>query len=146
MSTSLRDEVAAAVATVKDPCSLFNRTDMNLFELGMIHELTVGDGGAVHIELFLDDPTCIFFFEINRMLREAVTKVPGVSEFSVDIKTDEVWTEERMSPAGSEKLARVRGERQQAARGGSLGWPLPALAMMEQSAPDASDRLGAPQA
>ncbi|HRI94024.1 MAG TPA: iron-sulfur cluster assembly protein [Nocardioides sp.] len=140
MTASLREEVLTAVASVKDPCSLFNQTDLNLFELGMVHDLTVGDSGSVHIELFLDDPTCIFFFEINRMLHEAVTKVPGVSDFSVDIKADEVWTEERMSAAGSEKLARVREQRRRSLRSGSHGWPLPPLASTEQLGAEGSRR------
>jgi metal-sulfur cluster biosynthetic enzyme len=117
-----------ALGTVQDPCSVFNRTNLSLIELGMIDEVSVGEGGRVHIRLFLDDPTCIFFFEIHRMLQEAVSKVDGVEHIDVEIKADEIWTEERMTHGGRSRLNRIRRERREAhARDGlgAPGWPLP---------------------
>jgi metal-sulfur cluster biosynthetic enzyme len=128
VSERIHRDVMAAIDTVHDPCSVFNRTNLSLIELGMIDEVTVGEAGKVHIRLFLDDPTCIFFFEIHRMLKEAVLQVDGVEEIEVEIKADEIWTEERMTHGGRSRLNRIRRERREAhGRDGAAapGWPLP---------------------
>jgi metal-sulfur cluster biosynthetic enzyme len=128
VSDRIHRDVMEALGTVLDPCSVFNRTNLSLIELGMVDEVTVSEEGRVHIRLFLDDPTCIFFFEIHRMLQEAVSEVEGVGEIEVEIKADEIWTEERMSHGGRTRLNRIRRERREAhGRDGAAapGWPLP---------------------
>lgn len=128
MSDPVHDGVMEALGTVMDPCSVFNRTNLSLIELGMVDAVTVHEGGRVHIRLFLDDPTCIFFFEIHRMLNEAVCGVEGVTEIEVELKADEIWTEERMTHGGRTRLNRIRLERREAhGRDGAAapGWPLP---------------------
>jgi metal-sulfur cluster biosynthetic enzyme len=128
VSDRIHADVMEALGTVQDPCSVFNRTNLSLIELGMVDAVTVGEAGRVHIRLFLDDPTCIFFFEIHRMLQEAVSKVDGVEQIDVEIKADEIWTEERMTHGGRTRLNRIRRERREAhGRDGAAapGWPLP---------------------
>jgi len=128
MSGSIYEDVMAALGTVLDPCSVFNRTNLSLIDLGMVDEVTVREGGRVHIRLFLDDPTCIFFFEIHRMLSEAVNRVDGVTDIEVEIKADELWTEARMTRYGRKRLTGIRRERSEAlGRDGAAapGWPLP---------------------
>ncbi len=128
MKANTHDEVMAALDSVLDPCSVFNRTHLSLVELGMVDRVTVGDDGRVHVLLFLDDPTCIFFFEIYRMLAEAVSQVHGVTGVEVEVKADEVWTEERMSSSGRSRLAQIRAQRKTATQDGEAavpGWPLP---------------------
>jgi metal-sulfur cluster biosynthetic enzyme len=112
MSEPTHADVFAALDTVLDPCSVFNGTRLSLVELGMIDTVTIEDG-KVHILLFLDDPTCMLFFEINRMLDEAVMAVPGVTKVSVEIKADDIWTEDRMTSKGRTRLEAFRARRRQ---------------------------------
>lgn len=131
MSERIHADVMRALGTVIDPCSVFNRTHMSLVDLGMVDEVAVGEEGRVHVRLLLDDPTCIFFFEIHRLLTEAVSSVKGVTEIDVEIKADEVWTEDRISPRGRARIERIRSERRRAcdSPGGPVpGWPLPMVA------------------
>jgi metal-sulfur cluster biosynthetic enzyme len=113
MSEPGHAEVMAAIDTVLDPCSVFNGTRLSLIELGMVERVTIEDGGRVHILLFLDDPTCMLFFEINRMLDEAVSALPGVTKVAVEIKADEIWTEDRMTTTGRTRLEAIRAKRRQ---------------------------------
>jgi len=113
MSEPGHAEVMAAIDTVLDPCSVFNGTRLSLIELGMVERVTIEDGGRVHILLFLDDPTCMLSFEINRMLDEAVSALPGVTKVSVEIKADELWTEDRMTRNGRTRLEAFRAKRRQ---------------------------------
>ncbi|HEY5331963.1 MAG TPA: iron-sulfur cluster assembly protein [Solirubrobacterales bacterium] len=127
MSSSLDNQVAAALNTVLDPCSVFNGTRLSIVELGMVDEVVVDDGGDVLVRLFLDDPTCIFFFEISRMVKEAIGQIEGVGAIDLEIKADEIWTEDRMDPAARERLASIRAKRSELSeeRGVAAGWPLP---------------------
>jgi metal-sulfur cluster biosynthetic enzyme len=119
-----------AIDTVLDPCSVFNGTRLSLIELGMVEEVTVEEG-HVHVLLFLDDPTCLMFFEITRMLKEAVGAIPGVTDVTVDIKADEIWTEDRMTEKGRARLEDVRSKRREVHERlgrAAPGWPLPDVA------------------
>jgi metal-sulfur cluster biosynthetic enzyme len=125
----IHDEVSAALETVLDPCSVFNGTRLSLPELGMVDRVEVDGEGNVLVGLFLDDPTCIFFFEITRLIKEAVEPVAGVAGIDFDIKADEVWTEDRMRPAARQRLDGIRRARRDvhAREGAAAGWPLPML-------------------
>jgi metal-sulfur cluster biosynthetic enzyme len=127
----IHDEVSAALETVLDPCSVFNGTRLSLPELGMVDRIEVGESGDVLVGLFLDDPTCIFFFEITRLIKDAVEPIAGVASVDFDIKADEIWTEERMRPAARRRLESIRRDRRDvhAREGAAAGWPLPMLPM-----------------
>jgi metal-sulfur cluster biosynthetic enzyme len=126
----IRADVEAALETVLDPCSVYNGTRLSLPELGMIDRVEVGEHGDVVVGLFLDDPTCIFFFEITRMIKEAVAPLAGVASVDFEIKADEIWTEDRMRPVARERLEGIRRERRDlhARDGAAAGWPLPMVA------------------
>jgi metal-sulfur cluster biosynthetic enzyme len=120
----LQAQVDEALGTVLDPCSVFNGTRLSIVELGMVDKVEVDEDGDVFVRLFLDDPTCIFFFEINRMLKEAIGAVEGVGEIEVEIKADELWTEARMRPAARRRLERFRAAKRASGEPAS-GTPLP---------------------
>jgi metal-sulfur cluster biosynthetic enzyme len=120
-------QVWDALERVIDPCSAFNGTHLSLVELGMIEAVTI-ERGDVEVLLFLDDPTCVLFFEINRMISEEVGALEGVSAVSVKLKADEVWTEDRMTERGRSRLQAVRSQRRELHRrhgAKTPGWPLP---------------------
>lgn len=131
MSATLQREAWDALNRVLDPCSVFNGTRLSLVELGMVEEVRIENGRA-DILLFLDDPTCLLFFEIHRMVVAEVGAISGVDEVSVELKADEIWTEERMTRTGRERLEAVRDRRRELRRAhGSAapGWPLPRVSM-----------------
>jgi metal-sulfur cluster biosynthetic enzyme len=137
MASPTNDQVWAALDTVLDPCSVFNGTRLSMVELGMVESVTIEEG-EVHILLFLDDPTCLLFFEINRMIEEAVGAIEGVTKVSVDLKADDIWTEDRMTEDGRARLHAVRERRREAhERHGTRapGWPLPNAGISGQPLP-----------
>ena len=105
--TVSEEMVRAAIDKVVDPCSRFNRTNMSLTQLGMVHSVRV-EGQKVTIKLLLDSPICDYLYEIDRGIQEAVGALPGVEHVVVDLVHDIVWTEERMPLAGRAKLASAR--------------------------------------
>jgi metal-sulfur cluster biosynthetic enzyme len=107
------DDVRRALADVRDPCSLMNRTNLDIVEMGLVEDVGI-DGGGVTVTLLLTDPTCIFFFEIARQIKERLSGLPGVESVEVVSLSDRLWEPDRIAPAARERLriARERRARQ----------------------------------
>lgn len=95
--------VRAAIAGVVDPCSRLHGTDLSLLDLGMVERVRV-DGGAVHVELLLDDPLCLYTFVIQHELRERISALDGVTGVEISVLPDFSWSRERVSPAARQRL------------------------------------------
>ncbi len=86
------EAVIAALRTVYDP-----EIPVNLYELGLIYDLTIAEDGSVDIEMSLTAPGCPVAGEMPGQVAEAVAAVPGVGQVSVRLVWDPPWTPERMS-------------------------------------------------
>jgi metal-sulfur cluster biosynthetic enzyme len=95
--------VRAAIGGVVDPCSRLYGTDLSLLNLGMVERVRV-DGGAVHVELLLDDPLCMYTFVIQKELRERIAALDGVESVEITVLPDFGWSRERVSPAAQARL------------------------------------------
>ena len=84
--------VIAALETVYDP-----EIPLNLYELGLIYNITIAEHGAVDLEMSLTAPGCPVAGEMPGQVAEAVAAVPGTGEVSVRLVWDPPWTQERMS-------------------------------------------------
>jgi metal-sulfur cluster biosynthetic enzyme len=95
--------VLAAIGEVVDPCSRFHGTDLSLVELGMVERVRV-DGTAVHVQLLLDDPLCVYTFLLQKELRERIGAIEGVQSVDIEVLPDFGWTRERVLPAARARL------------------------------------------
>ncbi len=86
------DPVIAALREVYDP-----EIPVNLYDLGLIYDITIGAEGAVNIEMSLTAPGCPVAGEMPGQVAEAVAAVPGAGEVEVRLVWDPPWTPERMS-------------------------------------------------
>ena len=86
------DQVIAAICTVYDP-----EIPVNIFELGLIYTVEIGDDDAVKVEMTLTAPGCPSAQELPVMVHDAVMAVPGVTACSVDTVWDPPWDPSRMS-------------------------------------------------
>jgi len=88
----LTDDVIAALKTVYDP-----EIPSDIYELGLIYKIDIGDDRAVTIEMTLTTPNCPSAQELPTMVENAVASVPGVGEVKVNIVWDPPWDPSRMS-------------------------------------------------
>ena len=86
------DAVIAAAAKVYDP-----EIPVNIYELGLIYAIEIGEGGAIRIEMTLTAPGCPSAQELPEQVREAVLAVPGVASCDVEVVWDPPWDPSRMS-------------------------------------------------
>jgi FeS assembly SUF system protein len=88
----LTDDIIAALKTVYDP-----EIPSDIYELGLIYKIDIGDDRGVAIDMTLTTPNCPSAQELPTMVENAVASVPGVGEVKVNIVWDPPWDQSRMS-------------------------------------------------
>lgn len=81
-----------AIATVYDP-----EIPVNIYELGLIYAIEIGEDGAVKVEMTLTAPGCPSAQELPAQVQKAVLGVPGVARCDVEVVWDPPWDPSRMS-------------------------------------------------
>ena len=92
-------EVIEALQRCYDP-----EIPVNIYELGLIYDLTVAPDGAVDIRMTLTAPNCPAAQELPAEVERAVRSVPGVTGARVEIVFDPPWDRCKMSDATKLKL------------------------------------------
>ena len=88
----LTDDIVAAIKTVYDP-----EIPADIYELGLIYRVEIGDDRRVAIDMTLTTPNCPSAAELPAMVENAVASVPGVGEVAVQVVWDPPWDPSRMS-------------------------------------------------
>jgi FeS assembly SUF system protein len=86
------DAVIEACATVYDP-----EIPVNIYELGLIYAVDIGEDGSVRVEMTLTAPACPSAQELPEEVRQAVLAVPGVTACEVEVVWDPPWDPSRMT-------------------------------------------------
>jgi FeS assembly SUF system protein len=86
------DGVIAVIKTVFDP-----EIPVDIYELGLIYAIEIGDNGKVKVEMTLTTPSCPSAQELPAQVEEAVRAVPGVTDVLVEVVWDPPWDQSRMS-------------------------------------------------
>lgn len=90
--TRLTDEIIAGIKTVFDP-----EIPADVYELGLIYKIDIGDDRSVKIDMSLTSPNCPSAQELPVMIENAVSSVPGVKDAKVEVVWDPPWDPSRMS-------------------------------------------------
>jgi FeS assembly SUF system protein len=88
----LTDDIVAAVKSVYDP-----EIPADVYELGLIYRIDIGDDRAVAVDMTLTTPNCPSAQELPSMVENAVASVPGVGPVTVKVVWDPPWDPSRMS-------------------------------------------------
>ena len=77
---------------------------VNIYELGLIYNINVEEGGAVTITMTLTSPHCPAAQSMPAEIEEKVKAVSGVSEVKIDLVWDPPWDASKMSEAARLQL------------------------------------------
>lgn len=94
-----REAVADAIRTVYDP-----EIPVNIYELGLIYELSIGENGNVDVSMTLTAPGCPVAGVLPGQVAERVAAVEGVGEVAVQLTWDPPWDPSMMSEAARVEL------------------------------------------
>ncbi len=95
----LEARIVEVLRTIHDP-----EIPVNIYDLGLIYDLMIGDGGEVYIRMTLTAPNCPVAQDFPTMVQNAVQSVPGVSSVTVELVWEPLWGPENMSEAARLQL------------------------------------------
>ena len=98
-SDDVKYDIVAALKTVYDP-----EIPVDIYELGLIYELEVDEGGAAHIIMTLTSPMCPVAETLPPEVEAKAREVEGVSDVQLELVWDPPWDMEMMSPAAKLQL------------------------------------------
>ncbi len=98
-TAELREKVIAAIKTVYDP-----EIPVDIYELGLIYEITMYPLNNVHILMTLTSPSCPSAEVIPSEVKQRVEDIEGVNEVNVEITWDPPYSQDMMSEAAKLEL------------------------------------------
>ncbi len=84
--------VVSVLKTVHDP-----EIPVDIYELGLIYEVTINEDSFVHIEMTLTSPNCPVAESLPAEVEEKVGNIEGATGAKVNIVFDPPWTQDMMS-------------------------------------------------
>ncbi|MGD8440228.1 MAG: DUF59 domain-containing protein [Holophagae bacterium] len=99
MSNPIKNDVIAAIQTVYDP-----EIPINIWEVGLIYDVSVDDDGRAHVLMTLTSPHCPVAETLPIDVQLAVEAVDGVTAAEVEITWDPPWDPDMMSEAAKLEL------------------------------------------
>lgn len=91
-TSALRESVIEALREIYDP-----EIPLNIYDLGLIYSIDIGNFGDVRIEMTLTAPACPVAGTMPGLVEAAIRKVDGVREVRVELVWDPPWSQDRMS-------------------------------------------------
>lgn len=94
-----KEQIIGAIKTVYDP-----EIPVDIWEMGMIYDINISDDGMVKIVMTVTAPNCPVADTLPIDVKNAVTKVEGVSDAWVELTFNPPWTPELMSEVAKLEL------------------------------------------
>ncbi|MNP18409.1 putative 1,2-phenylacetyl-CoA epoxidase, subunit D [compost metagenome] len=94
-----KETIEETLRTVYDP-----ELGVNVLDLGLIYELNQDDAGVVHVQMTLTTQGCPLHDTIVGGVRNAVSRLPGVTGVDVDLVWSPAWTPDKMKPEAKLQL------------------------------------------
>jgi FeS assembly SUF system protein len=101
----LKKRIVNVLRKIHDP-----EIPVNIYDLGLIYDLNVGDAGDVSVRMTLTSPTCPVADELVRQVQRQVKEVEGVTEARVELTWDPPWSPDLLSEAARLELNLEPGE------------------------------------
>ena len=99
MSRDVEDRIVETLKTIYDP-----EIPVNIYEIGLIYEITVDADGHAHVLMTLTSPMCPVAESLPPEVEQKLAEVEGVSSATVEVTWDPPWDPEMMSDAAKLEL------------------------------------------
>ncbi len=95
----LREKVMSAIKTVYDP-----EIPVDIYELGLIYEVTIFPLNNVHVLMTLTSPSCPSAEVIPSEVKQKIEEIDEVNEATVEVTWDPPYSQDMMSEAAKLEL------------------------------------------
>jgi FeS assembly SUF system protein len=92
MAIPTSDEIIVVLKTIFDP-----EIPVDIYELGLIYEVSISDEGVVDIDMTLTSPNCPVAESMPKDVEDKVAAMDEVKSAKVTIVFDPPWTQHMMS-------------------------------------------------
>jgi FeS assembly SUF system protein len=89
---SIEEEIVNTLKTVFDP-----EIPVNIYDLGLIYEINVSEGGKVVVVMTLTSPNCPVAESMPEEVFDKVSAIEGVNHVDVNLTFDPPWTKDMLS-------------------------------------------------
>tara|TARA_B100001250_G_scaffold217792_1_gene186891 strand:+ start:264 stop:563 length:300 start_codon:yes stop_codon:yes gene_type:complete len=96
---SLKDKVIAEIKKIYDP-----EIPVNIYELGLIYDVTVGNDNKVYVKMTLTTPNCPVAESLPNEVKNSIKEIKEVNEVDLDLVWDPPWDKSMMSEAAKLEL------------------------------------------
>ena len=90
--TPLYSDVVLALKQVYDP-----EIPVNIYDLGLIYELTINKEHEVYIEMTFTAPNCPMADDVLAEVKSSVEDVPGVKSCHIELVFEPVWDQSMLA-------------------------------------------------
>ena len=95
----LKDKIINEIKKIYDP-----EIPVNIYELGLIYNVTVEKDNCVKIKMTLTTPNCPVAESLPKEVKDSVMEVPNVKKVDLDLVWDPPWDKSMMSEAAKLEL------------------------------------------
>lgn len=96
---NLREKIVTALKTVYDP-----EIPVDVYELGLIYEISLFPVNNVHILMTLTSPSCPSAEAIPSEVEQKIREISGIHDVNVEITWDPPYSQDMMSEAAKLEL------------------------------------------
>ena len=98
-TAQLEGRIIEAISTIYDP-----EIPVNIYELGLIYDLSIAVDNRVRVEMTLTSPACPVAGSLPGEVEQKVRDVEDVRDVVLELVWDPPWTPDRMSEAARLEL------------------------------------------
>ena len=91
----LKEKIIAEIKKIYDP-----EIPVNIYDLGLIYNITVDEKNKVTIDMTLTRPNCPVAESLPNSVKNNVLKVDGVSDVDLKLVWDPPWGRDKITEAG----------------------------------------------
>lgn len=95
----LKEKALEIIKTVYDP-----EIPVNIFELGLIYEITVYPVSNIYVQMTLTSPNCPSAASMPAEVETKIKTLAGVNDVKVEVVFDPPWNQEMMSETAKLEL------------------------------------------
>ncbi len=95
----IKDKVIAEIKKIYDP-----EIPVNIYELGLIYDVTVDENNKVYVKMTLTTPNCPVAESLPNEVKNSIKEIKAVNEVDLDLVWDPPWDKSMMSEAAKLEL------------------------------------------
>ena len=96
---NLKDKVIAEIKKIYDP-----EIPVNIYELGLIYDVTVDENNKVYVKMTLTTPNCPVAESLPNEVKNSIKEIKEVKNVDLDLVWDPPWDKSMMSEAAKLEL------------------------------------------